>query len=246
LLKDSVNSRKSGDFSKAWGSLQHQAFLNLLGTFQTAPLLRHYNPDLLIRLETDASDIALKGVLSQLQEDTNKWHLIAFFSKQFKGAELNYSTPNKELMAIVKCFRHWRHYLNGSQHMIKVWSDYINLQGFMKQPCINSRQARWLVHLTPYDFIIRHQPGLLNPADRPSRRPDYMAKAQKEPSLVQKDLLASKLETRPDSDRPRATKPDLLLCEVATCQLCKIAEAVSNIQPCDTVRPELDYTVARS
>jgi hypothetical protein len=73
-----------------------------------------------------------------------------------------------------------------------------------------------------------------------------MAKAQKEPSLVQKDLLASKLETGPDSDRPRATRPDLSLCKVAKCQLCKIAKVVSDIQPCDTVRPKLDYTIARS
>ena len=96
----------------------------------------------------------------------------------------------------------------------------------MKQPRINSRQARWLVHLTPYDFIIRHWPGLMNPADGPSQRPDYMAKAQKEPSLVQKDLLASKLEIGPDSDRPRATRPDMLLCKVARCQLYEIAMAV--------------------
>ena len=200
LLKRSINGRKSGDFSKAWGSLQHQAFLHLLGTFQTAPLLRHYDPELPIRLEADASDVALGGVLSQLQKDTRKWHPVAFFSKQFKGAELNYSTPDKELMAIVECFRHWRHYLDGSQHLIEVWSDHINLQGFIKQPRINSRQARWLIHLTPYDFIIRHRPGLLNPANGPSQRPDYIAKAQKEPSLVQKDILASKLEIRPDSD----------------------------------------------
>jgi hypothetical protein len=93
-----------------------------------------------------------------------------------------------------------------------------------------------------------------------------MAKAPREPSLVQKDLLASELETGPDSDRPRATRPDFPLCEVAKCRLCKIAEAMSDfplcevakcqlcevakavpdIQPCDTVRPELDYTVAGS
>jgi hypothetical protein len=35
-----------------------------------------------------------------------------------------------------------------------------------------------------------------------------MARAPREPSLVQKNLLASKLETGPDSDRPKATKPD--------------------------------------
>ena len=116
----------------------------------------------------------------------------------------------------------------------------------MKQPCINDRQARWLIHLTPYDFVIRHRPGLLNPADGPSRRPDYMAKAQREPSLVQKDVLASKLEIRPDSDWPKATKSDSLLCEIAKCQLCKIAMAVPDIQPYDTVRPKHDFTIARS
>ena len=96
-------------------------------------------------------------------------------------------------MAIVKCFKHWRHYLEGSQHTIEVWSDHQNLQGFMKQPKVNGRQARWLVYLTPYDFIIYHRPGILNPADGPSRRPDYMAQAQREPSLLLKDLLAERL-----------------------------------------------------
>jgi transposase InsO family protein len=223
LLKGSQNGRKSGDFNKEWGSQQYQAFLALLGAFQTAPLLRHYDPKLAIRLETDASDAALSSILSQLQKDTNQWHPIAFFSKQFKGAEVHYSTPDKELMAIVESFKHWRHYLEGSRHIIKVWSDHQNLQGFMRQPKINGKQARWLVYLTPYDFIIRHRPGLLNPADGPSRRPDYMATAQREPSLVQKDLLASKL-VGANSDLPKAARLEPL-CEIAKCQLCEIARA---------------------
>src|SRR6266536_5185694 len=94
-------------------------------------------------------------------------------------------------MAIVKCFKHWRHYLDGISHTIKVWSDYLNLQGFIKQPRINGRQARWLIYLTPYDFIIRHRPGSLNPADRPSRRPDFPAQGWEIPG--QKDLLAKRL-----------------------------------------------------
>ena len=73
-----------------------------------------------------------------------------------------------------------------------------------------------------------------------------MAKAQREPSLVQKDVLASKLKIRPDSDWPKATRSDLLLCEVAKCQLCEIAMAVPNIQPYDTVRPKHDVTIAGS
>ena len=72
----------------------------------------------------------------------------------------------------------------------------------MKQPRINSRQARQLIFLTLYDFIIRHRPGLLNPTNRPSRQPDYIALAQKELSLIHKGLLAKKL-----------AGPDLLLPE---------------------------------
>jgi hypothetical protein len=52
----------------------------------------------------------------------------------------------------------------------------------MKQPRINRRQARWLVYLTPYDFIIKYRLGLLNPIDSLLRRPDYITTAQKEPS----------------------------------------------------------------
>ena len=142
----------------------------------------------------------------------------------------------------------------------------MNLQGFMKQPRINGRQARWLIYLTPYDFIIRHRLGLLNPADGPSRRPDYLA--QKGPSPVQDNLLASKLVSS-YSDLPEAAGADLPqhakcrdmaelpLCDIAKCQLCEVAKAVQPVpegteaglystQLCDTARSALDYTVAGS
>ena len=80
-------------------------------------------------------------------------------------------------MVIVKYFKHWHYYLKGSQHTIEVWSDHQNLQGFIKQPKVNGRQARWLVYLTPYDFIIYYRLGILNLADSLSRQPDYMAQA---------------------------------------------------------------------
>jgi hypothetical protein len=131
-------------------------------------------------------------------------------------------------MAIVECFKHWRHYLEGSRHTIEVWSDHQNLQGFMKQPRINGRQARWLVYLTPYDFVIKHRPGLLNPADGPSRRPDY--KAQGEPSLVQKDLLASRL-----------VESNAGLCNIVKCQLCNAIR----LELCDTAKAT-QRVIARS
>jgi hypothetical protein len=195
LLKGSQNGKKTGDFKKDWTNSQQHAFLQLLQAFQTAPILYHFDPTRRLRLETDASDVAMGGVISQLQDD-KLWHPIAYFSKQFKGAELNYATPDKELMAIVECFKHWRHYLEGSLHSIEVWSDHHNLQGFMKQPRINGRQARWLVYLTPYDFTIYHRPGDRNPADAPSRRPDYFQQAKHRPDTsLAHDILAGRLNT---------------------------------------------------
>jgi hypothetical protein len=38
---------------------------------------------------------------------------------------------------------------------------------------LNGRQARWAEKLARFDFIIEHRPEKTNPADAPSRRPDY-------------------------------------------------------------------------
>jgi len=57
------------------------------------------------------------------------------------------------------------------------------------------------------------------------------------PSLVQKDLLASRL-AGPDSDLPKAARPNSeVLCEIAKCQLCKVARAEPGLQLYDTARP---------
>ena len=127
------------------------------------------------RIETDASNAALRAVYSQFFED-NQWHPVAFFSRQFQGPEVRYATPDKEMLAIVAAFKHWRHYLQGSEHSTEVWSDHKNLRSFMKQPRLNGRQARWLIALIPYDFTIYYRLGDLNPTNRPLRRPDYMRK----------------------------------------------------------------------
>ncbi|GFG20831.1 RNA-directed DNA polymerase (Reverse transcriptase) [Aspergillus udagawae] len=145
------------------------AFRRLIAAFQAAPLLRHFDSALPIRIETDASKDGMAGILSQPDEQ-GTWHPIAFWSRKFTGAELNWAIPDKELFAIVHSFNHWRQYTEGAMHQIEVLSDHANLQGFMKQPKLNGRQARWLISLMPFDFVIKHQKGKANPADAPTRR----------------------------------------------------------------------------
>ena len=95
------------------------------------------------------------------------------------------------MMAIVESFKHWRHYLEGSVHTIEVLTDHHNLQSFMKQQKLNGRQARWCYYLTPYDFEVKWRSGSTNPADGPSRRPDYIQGPTAIETTLASELLAT-------------------------------------------------------
>ena len=52
-------------------------------------------------------------------------------------------------------------------------TDHNNLKYFMGLAQLNGRQARWAMKLSMFDFFITHRPVKTNPADAPSRRPEY-------------------------------------------------------------------------
>ena len=116
LLKGSQKRVKSGPFE--WPKDADQAFRRLTDAFSQAPLLTHFDPQLSIRIETDASEYALAGILTKLQEDNKQWHPVAFHSQKMIPAERNYETHDQELLAIVTAFKQWRHYLEGSFHSV--------------------------------------------------------------------------------------------------------------------------------
>src|SRR5258708_2834804 len=74
--------------------------------FSTAPVLCHWVPDLQMMVETDASDHTIAGILSVTTKD-NEIQLVAFFSCSLQGAEKNYNTHDKELLAIFEAFKNW-------------------------------------------------------------------------------------------------------------------------------------------
>jgi RNase H-like domain found in reverse transcriptase len=62
-----------------WNQRAQAAFDELKSRFVSALILRHYDPDLSIRLHSNASDFALFGILSQLHDDDQCWHPIAYW-----------------------------------------------------------------------------------------------------------------------------------------------------------------------
>ena len=105
------------------------SFNALKSAFTSAPVLHHWVPDHQITVETDASDYAIAGILS-ITSDSGELHPVAYHSRTLSGAELNYDTHDKELLAIFEAFKTWRHYLEGSATPIDVVTDHKNLEYF--------------------------------------------------------------------------------------------------------------------
>ena len=92
--------------------------------------MTHYHLKKPLMIETDASDLAKGVVLSQYEDSDKKWHAIAFYSKKFRCAELNYDVHDKEMVVIVDCFKEWRHMFCGSPIKVVVYTDHRNLEYF--------------------------------------------------------------------------------------------------------------------
>jgi hypothetical protein len=156
-----------------WTDAAKKEFNWIKKSFAGAGILAHFDPRKRIRLEMDASKFAIAAILSQLQED-GQWRPVAFWLRKLILAEIRYETHDQELLAIVAAFKQWRHYLEGSTHIVEVLTDHNNLVAFQNIKSLNGRQAQWAIALSGYDFTIAHQPGKKNPANALSRRPDYV------------------------------------------------------------------------
>ena len=160
-----------------------KSFAAIKAAFLKVPILAHFDEAADIRVETDASGDAICGILSQNLPNRQasgklQWRPVAFYSRKMVPAERNYDTHDQELLAIIESLREWRHYLQGSKNPFQVFTDHDNLRYFMNTKILSRRQARWAEYLSRFHFSIIHRPGKRNPADGPSRRPDYVREAQ--------------------------------------------------------------------
>jgi len=165
-------SENCGKVRWEWPRQAELEFRKLKRTFTEAPILQHFDPAKPIILQTDASGFAIAGILNQY-DGFRVLRPVNFYTRKCSSAEQNYDTYDRELLAIVETLKQWRHYLEGANHKVLIRCDHKNLEYFQTSKVLSRRQSRWSEPLSGYDFVIEHLERSKNPADGPSRRPDY-------------------------------------------------------------------------
>ena len=103
-----------------------------------------------------------------------KWQPVVFLSKSLNEIERNYEIHDKEMLAVIRGLENWRHLLEGAKFKFEIWTNYKNLEYFIKAQKLNRRQACWTLYLSRFDFTLKHVPrAKMEKADRLSRRPDW-------------------------------------------------------------------------
>lgn len=154
-----------------WEKQQSEAFDLLRNSLCSQPLLQYPDFTQPFIVTTDASGYAIGGILSQgpIGRDLP----IAYTSRLLNGAEKNYSTIEKELLAIVYSVHYFRPYLYGRKFMLITDHKPLKWLHSVKDP--TSRLVRWRLKLAEYEYSVEYKAGKNNVnADALSRNPVLM------------------------------------------------------------------------
>ncbi|VDI27329.1 Hypothetical predicted protein [Mytilus galloprovincialis] len=152
-----------------WRDSEQEAFDKLVEALTTTPLLALPNNKDPFILDTDASNFAIGAELIQVQDGVER--PVAYGSFSLTHEQKRYCTTRKELLAVVKFTRHYRHYLLGREFIVRTDHSSLTWLLHFKEP--QGQLARWLEELSQYHMTVKHRPGKRHQnADALSRLPD--------------------------------------------------------------------------
>jgi RNase H-like domain found in reverse transcriptase len=125
-------------------------------------------------LDTEASAEQIGCCLFQEQVSGPKLPLW-YWSSSLNPAEWNYSTTEKECLAIVWAILQLRPYLEGQRFLIL--TDHHSLRWVLNLSDAQGRLARWRLRLLEFDFEVEYSPG------KEHHGADNMSRLQTDPQV---------------------------------------------------------------
>ena len=107
----------------------------------SAPVIVTPNWDLPFELMCDASDYAVGAVLGQRID--KQFRAIYYASQTLNEAQLNYTTTEKELLAVVFACDKFRHYLIGNK--VTIFTDHSAIKYLVAKKDAKPRLIRWVL-----------------------------------------------------------------------------------------------------
>ncbi|XP_020202854.1 uncharacterized protein LOC109788523, partial [Cajanus cajan] len=135
-----------------------QAFDCLKEALTTTPIIQAPDWTVPFELMCDASNYALGAVLAQRVDKFPR--VIYYSSRTLDASQANYTTTEKELLAIVFTLDKFRSYLLGSR--VIVYTDHAALKYLLKKAESKPRLIRWMLWLQEFDLDIRDRSGAQN------------------------------------------------------------------------------------
>lgn len=118
------------------------AFISAKDLLCHAPVLKAPEFDRPFKLHVDASSVGMGAVLLQ-EDEMGIDRSVCYFSKKFSKCQINYSTIEKEALALVLALQHFEVYLGGSSVPIIVFTDHNPLTFLSRMYNVNQRLMRW-------------------------------------------------------------------------------------------------------
>ncbi|XP_057760467.1 uncharacterized protein LOC130980842 [Arachis stenosperma] len=135
-----------------------EAFEELKRALTTAPIVRSPDWTQPFEIMCDASNHAVGAALAQ--RDGRLPYIIAYSSKTLDAAQSNYTTIEKELLAIVHELDKFRSYLLGSK--IVIYTDHAALKYLLTKSESKPRLIHWILLLQEFDIEIMDRSGSQN------------------------------------------------------------------------------------
>ncbi|GFX74338.1 retrovirus-related Pol polyprotein from transposon 297 [Trichonephila clavipes] len=155
-----------------WSEIEQQAFQTLKQCLITPPILRQVDPKKPFIIQTDASSYAL-GAVMLLGESPTDEQPVEYASRLLSSAEKNYSTTEREALAVVWALNKFRGYIEGAE--ITVASVHQPLKWLMNLTSSTGRlaRARWALQIQSYNLKNDYFPGKYNFIADMLSRPEY-------------------------------------------------------------------------